>query len=82
MTETAAPTALDLAIAPALERYSAAIAEHGHRYDVTGPVCRCGRTFRSNRAVGLHAAAAERRASKAYDAESAEAIRQLTARNR
>lgn len=74
-------------IAPALEAYAAALREHGHNYtaqianlDVDVPAaCLCGwaptRPGRSpRRAVGLHIAAAARRASRAFDATAAQLI--------
>lgn len=61
---------LDDLLAPALATYAAALDAHGH--DAHG--CRCGwtpkGTSQPRRATGLHIAAAERRASKAYRAEA------------
>lgn len=68
---------LTTVIQPALDAYAAAIATHQHDYSTWGtgtPIaCLCGYVGRGRsprRSVGLHVAAAERRASKAYDAES------------
>ena len=65
-------------IEPALDAFSDEIARHGHDYDHGG--CRCGwqpRTTRyPRRSTGLHIAAAEKRADRQYDAESARLLRE------
>lgn len=65
-------------IQPALDAYAAALDEHGHQSYSAGAVCICGWEPRATmqdkskrRAVGLHASAAQKRASKAYDKEAA-----------
>lgn len=66
-------------VAPALEQYGRDLDEHGHDYAAENPRCRCGykpprephdRRTRglARRSVGMHVAAAEKRASKAYSA--------------
>jgi hypothetical protein len=85
---------LEEMIAPALDAYTAEIARHGHE-GFTAAVdehhfearCRCGQTFRkpkraiANRSVGMHISAAEKRASRAYDAECARLIAARTAQS-
>lgn len=70
---------LEVILAPALDQYSADLAAHDQA-SYTGPgACRCGWTPartscadpRGRRAVGLHVAAAHRRASRRYDQAAA-----------
>jgi hypothetical protein len=82
-TAQAAPTAPHRATIaeltdPLLDIYGAELAKHGHtwRYDGT-PGCLCGwnptRPTTKRNAAGLHIAAAEKRASKDFDAACAAA---------
>ena len=88
MTTTTTPkTALELVIAPALDAYSAELEAHRTAAYVYGEPesCTCGyvgktnsRDRRGTRSVGLHRSAAEKRASKAYDAAAAVALDELS----
>lgn len=69
------------ALQPALDTYGAELDAHQHTYSGR-PACTCGwqaqPTSRKPRnAVGLHIGAAQRRASRAYDAAAAEAMTAL-----
>lgn len=75
---------LDEIIAPALDAYSTAVAKHGHTtYGAPVVGCICGwqpsrSTIRQpRRAVGIHIAAAEKRASTAYSAQVDELLEQV-----
>jgi hypothetical protein len=68
----------------ASERYRPAIAAHQPRYDyeadVFGTECRCGYPGvgrHPRRSVGLHVAAAKKRADKQWDADFAEKLAEL-----
>jgi hypothetical protein len=78
---------IDDVIEAALNDYSAAIAEHRHDFAASTyesnpyartSVCTCGYTVTGkrfpNRSVGLHVAAAQKRASKVYAAACAAAL--------
>lgn len=86
MTTTTAPTLspVEAIVAPALDAYSAELAAHGHVYGELGSTvrsCRCGFVGKAGRnagrSVGLHIAAAERAASKRYDAAAKVALDRL-----
>jgi hypothetical protein len=55
---------------PALDAYGEAIAAHGQTYGAT-PACECGAPFRTRNGVGLHVAAAHKRAEREYAAAAA-----------
>lgn len=75
MTDT---RTLEQVITPALDAYGEALAEHGHTGYSHGETsrCVCGwapresmQTKSKRRAVGIHIAAAEKKAEKAYSAQ-------------
>lgn len=79
--------AIDVVLAPALEAYTAQLEAHRTADYVYGEpeACTCGFTGKTNsrdrrgtRSVGLHRAAAERRASKAYDVAAKAALETLS----
>lgn len=60
-------------LAPALAVYGAELDAHQRDHTTPWPSCRCGYA-RSSRSVGMHIAAAHKRAEKGYDAAAAEVI--------
>jgi hypothetical protein len=71
---------LRAALEPALNAYSAALAEHGHAYTSRTPKCVCGYPSRTRQGVGRHISTARKRADAAYSQAAAEIIAQrLTA---
>lgn len=82
MTATARLSALELVLEPLLEAYSAELAAHSYDFTASAGAanaCTCGRTFATPQGLGLHRAAAEKRASKAYDAAARVAMDKLAA---
>lgn len=77
------PNLTTIATRPALDRWSAARAEHDSKvWTGDACACKCGwtpprRTSSPARSVGLHQSAAEKRADKAYDAECKPIIARL-----
>lgn len=69
-------------LAPALDAYAARLREHSIDYSHREPRthkrgggytrCTCGRTFRNANGLGIHRAAADKRAAALYDVEAAE----------
>lgn len=77
--------ALNAALQPALDRYTAAQRAHARDYDVWPEArCQCGwepgpsvRPRNRANSLGMHISHAHRAASKAYDAEAAQIIHDL-----
>lgn len=71
-------TRLEEALVPALDAYGAELEAHQRDWTTEWPSCRCGYT-RSARSVGMHVAAAHRRADKVYAEAAAQVVAELVA---